>query len=207
MAKELRAGLVEVPVGVASLTDRLLPHLFPTLSGNAFASTVDRAVEIERPPPERRSSRATSFAALGDLRRLNFYGPSLRTRLAVVYTDGETLPFNLGELRALLIRGQVTVFFVHVWDGEERVYGPRGDAESYRPDPRSIAVLDRLSRELGGRVFTEHESGAVLAAVQSRIGTGPTAPAGRELRAVPLAPYAVAVAVLPLALLLRRRNF
>lgn len=207
LAKELRAGLSDVPVGVASLTDRLLPHLFPTLSGNAFAATVDRAVEIERPPPERRSSRATSFAALGDLRRLNFYGPSLRSRVALVFTDGETLPFNLGELRALLIKGQVTMFFVHVWGAEERVYGPRGDAESYRPDPRSVAVLDRLARELGGRVFGERETGAGLAAVRGRIGAGPTAPAGQELRAVPLAPWAVAAAFLPLAFLVRRRNF
>ncbi|MCP9484706.1 MAG: VWA domain-containing protein [Gaiellaceae bacterium MAG52_C11] len=206
-AKELRFGLVEVPVGVASVTDRLLPHLFPTLSATAFTAIVDRAVEIDRPPPERRASRATALAALGDLGRQNFFGSRARVRVAVVFTDGESVPFNLGELRSLLLRGRVATYFVHVWHPEDRVYGRRGEVESYRPDSTSRDLLERVAREIGGRVFSERELPAALAAVRGRLGEGAVAPSGRELRAVPLAPYAVAVAALPLALLLLRRNF
>lgn len=207
LAKELRAELPEVPVGVSSLTDRLLPHLFPTLSATAFTATVDRAVEIERPPPERRANRATALAALGDLGRQNFFGSRARHRVALVFTDGESLPFNLNELRTLLVGGRVATYFVHVWDADDRVYGPRGDLEVYRPDPLSTAVLQRVAREVGGRVFTERDTARVLEAVRSRLGTGPVAPRGRELRAVSLAPYAALAAALPLALLLLRRNF
>jgi hypothetical protein len=205
-AKELRTGLVELDVGVASLTDRLLPHLFPTLSATAFTATVDRSVGIERPPPERRGGRATAFAALGDLRRQNFYSARARTRIAVVLTDGETLPFNLGELRALLLEGGVAIVFVQFWRADERVYGPRGAVESYRPDPRGRAALDRLAAEVAGRVFTEHELGPALAAVRRTAGTGPVEARARELRAVSLTPYAVGAAFIPLALVLLRRN-
>jgi len=207
LANELRFGLDEVPTGVASLTDRLLPHLFPTLSATAFTATVDRAVEIDRPPPERRATRATAFAALGDLGRQNFFGSKARVRVAIVLTDGESVPFNLGELRSLLLQGRVVTYFVHVWHPEDRVYGPRGGRESYRPDPGSRAVIERVARETGGGVFSERELPAALAAVQRRLGEGSVAPRGRELRAVALAPFVVAAAALPLALVLFRRNF
>lgn len=207
LAKELRFQIEDVPTGVASLTDRLLPHLFPTLSATAFTATVDRAVEIERPPPERRSNRATALAALGDLGRQNFFGASARIRLAVVFTDGESVPFNLGELRSLLLGGRVALYFVHIWHAEDRVYGPRGEPESYRPDRSSRDVLARLTREVGGGVFSEDELPAALAAVQRRVGEGPVTPRGRELRAVPLAPWVIAAAILPLGLVLLRRNF
>ena len=207
LAKELRFRIEDVPTGVASLTDRLLPHLFPTLSATAFTATVDRAIEIERPPPERRSNRATALAALGDLGRQNFFGSNTRVRLAVVFTDGESVPFNLGELRSLLLTGRVALYFVHVWHPEDRVYGPRGDVENYRPDRSSRDVLDRLAREVGGGVFREDDLSTALAAVQRRLGEGPVVPRGRELRAVALTPWVIVAAIFPLGLVLLRRNF
>lgn len=207
IAKRLRAELEDVPVGVSSLTDRLLPHLFPTVSATAFTSTVDRAIQIEKPPPERRAFRATSLGALADLGRQSFFRDSTRKRVAVVLTDGESIPFNLGELRPPLVSGRVTLTFVHLWDAEERVYDARRRPEGYRPSPSSRAVIDRLAREVGGAVFAEDEAERAIAAVKQRLGTGPIAPRARELEAVPLAPYAAAAALFPLALVLLRRNF
>jgi hypothetical protein len=207
VAKQLRVGLEKVPVGVSSLTDRVLPHLFPTVSATAFTSTVDRAIAIERPPPERRASRATAFGALADLGRQNFFGRTARTRVAVVLTDGETIPFNLGELRAPLLAGRVSLYFVHLWDSEERVYDARQRPERYRPSAASRSVIDRIAREVGGGVFDEADLDRAIAALQERLGTGPVAPRGRELVAVSLAPYAAAAALVPLALVLLRRNF
>ena len=66
-------------MGVASLTDRVLPHLFPTLGANAFAAVVDSGIGIERPPPDRRARRATAFLALGDLGRVAFHRPTRDT--------------------------------------------------------------------------------------------------------------------------------
>ena len=194
-------------MGVSSLTDRLLPHLFPTMSATAFTSTIDRSIEIERPPPERRASRATAFGALADLGRQNFFGSQTRNRVAFVLTDGESIPFNLGELRDPLVSGRVMLQFVHLWDQEERVYDARRRQESYRPSPSSRSVLDRVARELGGGVHSEREVEAALTAAEARLGSGPVATRGRELQAVPLAPYAAVAAVLPLGLVLLRRNF
>ena len=56
-AGTLRNAIPDVPSGVASFTDRLLPNLFPTSDPGAFAATVDRAVGIERPPPGGTRSR------------------------------------------------------------------------------------------------------------------------------------------------------
>ena len=207
VAKRIRAGLPEVPVGVSSLTDRLLPHLFPTMSATAFTSTVDRSIEIERPPPERRAARATAFGALADLGRQNFFDAQARNRVAFVLTDGESIPFNLGEMRGPLLAGRVSLYFVHLWDAEERVYDQRGRQESYRPSAASRSVLDRVVREIGGAVVSEQEVEGAVSAAKARLGAGPTATRGRELQAVSLAPYAAVAAVLAVALVLLRRNF
>ncbi len=69
-ATELRAALPDVPVGVASLTDRVLPHLFPSADQEVFEATLERSVGIEQPPP--RSSfltGATSLECAGDASR------------------------------------------------------------------------------------------------------------------------------------------
>ena len=207
VAKQLRAELPAIPVGVSSLTDRLLPHLFPTMSATAFTSTVDRAIQIERPPPERRTLRATALGALADLGRQNFFGRQARKRVAIVLTDGESIPFTLGELSGPLLNGRVSLHFVHLWDAEERVYDARKRPEGYRPSPTSRAVLDRVAREIGGGVHAEDGVGAAIGAIERTLGTGPVAARGRELQAVPLAPYVAVAAVFPLGLVLLRRNF
>src|SRR5947208_7458571 len=52
LALHLRQSLGDIPVGIASLTDRVLPHLFPTLDAQVFSTTLRDSVGIERPPPE-----------------------------------------------------------------------------------------------------------------------------------------------------------
>ena len=51
IALELRESAPEVPFGVASITDRVLPHLFPTTDAALYASTLRRALDVEQPPP------------------------------------------------------------------------------------------------------------------------------------------------------------
>ncbi len=51
LAQQLRTRLADVPVGIASLTDRMLPHLLPTLDASLFVSSLRDAVGVERPPP------------------------------------------------------------------------------------------------------------------------------------------------------------
>ena len=202
-AKQVRGELPDVRVGVASLTDRVLPHLFPSASENSFNATLDRAIGIDRPPPQRRSQgRSTAIAGLADLARRNFFGADARRRIAVVLTDGETVPVDLGTFRARTLRGRVSFVFIHFSRPGEGI----PEAPTYRADPNSGTTLQRVSTAAAGVTFSEYELGAAVDAVRRVLGTGPAAVVGSELGARKLAPYAVAAAVLPLLFLLRRRN-
>jgi len=207
IAKELRAGVPDVRVGVSSLTDRVLPHLFPTLSANAFTATVDRAIGIERPPPDRRSRLATALGALEDLGQVNFFEPGSQRRLAVVLTDGETLPIEFGRLSSRLAEGRISTLFVHIWREDEAIFEADGSKNSeYRPDATAPRDLRRIAGAVDGAVFAEAEVPELVAAVQGQVGAGNLVGQARELQSRELAPYLVAVSALPLLLLLWRRN-
>ena len=207
LAKQLRTEIPEFRVGIASLTDRVLPHLFPSVSLNSFTSTVDRAVAIERPPPDRRArSRATALGALPDVARLNFFSRSARKRVVVLFTDGETVAVGFGTFRARFVTNRTALVAVHVWAPNERVYGADGTPERYRPDPQSRITLERVATAVDGAVYAEHELDKASATVRRLLGQGPTTAQGSELSAFELGPFTVAAAFLPLVFLLRRRN-
>jgi hypothetical protein len=207
IAKVLRLGVPDVRVGIASLTDRVLPHLFPSLSANAFIATVDRVVGIERPPPDRRSRRATAIGALEDLGQANFFEAASRHRLAVVLTDGETLPIELERLSVRLDEGRISTSFVHVWRRDEAIFEDDGSRNpDYRPDPTAPAELRRIASAVDGAVYGEGEVSELVSALEAQVGSGLLVAQARELQSRELAPYLVAFAALPLLLLLLRRN-
>jgi hypothetical protein len=208
LAKEIRLRIPDVKVGVSSLTDRVLPHLFPSLSPHAFSTTVDRAIGIERPPPDRRARRrATALGALPDVTRLNFFSARVKRRVAVVFTDGETIPVGLGTLRARFLTERTSLVFVHVWGSDERVYMANGLAEPYRADPSSQETLQQVALAADGYVFPESQPAPALATIQRLVGNGREVEQGRELSAKALSPFVAGAAFVPLVFLLRRRNF
>jgi hypothetical protein len=205
-AVELREGLAGVRVGVGSLTDRVLPHLFPSPDEETFRSTVAGALGIERPPPrENLSVNATTLEALTGLAVRRFFSRGARHRLAVVLTDGESRAVNEISVAAALRRPPaVETVFVHVWDEGERVYSQGVPEAEYRPDTTARDRLDRLADANDGGVYSEDELGAAVAKSRELLGEGPSVveTAKRERR--PLAPYLAAAAFLPLAFLLGR---
>ena len=207
-AKELRATLPEVPVGVASVTDRALPHLFPTTSGNAFVATLDRSLGIERPPPDRSGrGRATALGALTALATNNFFGARAEQKLVLVFTDGETLPADLGTLRARMLGARIRPIVVRFWSPEERIWTRRDTVErGYRADPASTGTLVELVAAAEGTVHAEGDLGEVVDRARSLLGDGPTGPQGRELQSVELSAPVAAAAFAPLLFLLWRRN-
>lgn len=205
-ALALHSELTGVPSGVATLTDRVLPDLFPTDDPAAFDSTVQH-VAIERPPPQSIELNASTFAPLADVASQGYYAPAARRRLLVVLTDGESRAFSASAVaRALRSGAGVSLVLIRVWGDHERVFGPSGQPESYRPDPQSALVLDGLASTAGGRVFAPHDVSAAAAFARSELGSGPTTARGTEVRTTPLAPYVAAAALVPLLVVLRRRN-
>ena len=206
-AKELRRRLPELAVGVASLTDRVLPHLFPTMSTNDFNATLDESLAIDRPTSSLAYGDAvgTKLGALGDLVAANYFSPAAKRRVAVVFTDGETLPESLSALPALLTEGNVKVFFVQYWERGERIYDADGALNpAYAPEPALTTPLTTLAEVTSSHVYEPGQTGDVAAAIDAAIGDGPTTTRGRELGTRLLTPYLVLISFLPLAFLLGR---
>lgn len=208
LAIRLRAALGDVPVGVASITDRALPHLFPTGDRDSFASTVRKAIGIERPPPsDGFGVRITTLGAIARMATDNFFAPSARHRLLVLFTDGETKPFADANLGATFDQPPgVHSVFVRIWGADEHVwYGRRADPK-YRPDPASAGNIQLLAHAAGGTAVDADHFQAAVSAVRAAVGQGPTAVLTEEHRRLDLAPYLAGFAFLPLGFLLFRRN-
>ena len=207
-AETVRNAIPGVPAGLASVTDRTLPHLFPSADEDLFRATLDRAIGVERPPPVHTlRTRATQLEALSAVATRGFFSPTTRKRLLFVLTDGETLPATRLRLGPLFLRPPaIETVFLHLWSSDERVF-TRGVAEpGYRPDRSARETLDRLATEIGGSVLSEDNLGAAARTARDLVGSGPSVVRGERRWHVALAPYLAAGAFLPLALLLWRRD-
>lgn len=206
-ASRLRSSLPHVPVGIASLTDRVLPHLFPSADEAVFQATLERAIAIERPPP--RGSFLTTATALNALAAVpgqRFFSPAARHRLLVVLTDGESLPVSAALVGRRLRRPPaIATVFVQFWNRSERVYTRGLPEPQYRPDPSARSTLAALASATGGAAYSERDLAAALRSARRLIGRGPTVVQGARRSRLALAPYVALAAAVPLALLLWRR--
>jgi hypothetical protein len=207
VAVRVRRHVGSVPAGVASLTDRVLPHLFPTPDGRVFASVLQRSIGIGRPAPGTPAAQRSTDLQAVEVLQTGYFG-QVRRRLAVVLTDGETNPFLVRPMFALLRSGHVGLLLVRVWGPREAIYRHDGTRDPrYRPDPSSTAQLQTLAPHLvGGRIFDERSVGAAAAAAKRYFGRGPVVAQGRSERTLKLGQYAALAAALPLLFLLWRNR-
>lgn len=205
-AKKLRAALPGLPVGIASLTDRLLPHLFPSVSVNTFNATVDNALGVDRPTSSfpYGNVNATKLGALDDLVNGGYFPASAKKRVVVVFTDGETRTDALSSLPSLARDDHVAFFFFRYWRPQERIYINGRINTAYAPDPSTQSILPTLARLLGAHVFDPGQTAQAATGIRRAIGNGPIATRGRELDSVLLTPYVLLFALIPLAFLLAR---
>ena len=168
---------------------------------------MERAVGIERPPPRSSiNTNATSFDALATIPTQRFFSPEAKKRLLIVLTDGESQPVNIGRIARELRRPPaIDTVFVQFWNRDERVF-TRGVAERVPPDPGARAALDKLAEATGASVFGENELGAAARKARDLVHNGPTVVEGSRTERHALAPYVAVAAMLPLALLLWRRD-
>lgn len=208
-AHRIRDGLPEVPVGVASLTDRALPHLLPTVNEVAFNATVDRTLGVDRPPPLQRDNRvASTFDALRAIPTRNFFAPQTKKRLVVFLTDGESRVYNPRRIQASFRAQSAGLMLVRFWRPGERIFQRNGSPEgAYAADPASAQNVRTLARGVGGRAFDEDQLAGALAAIRGYMGTGEAQPLGEDDTRTSLAPYLFLGAFVPLGFLLWRRNF
>jgi hypothetical protein len=205
-AIRLRSSIPEVPSGVATLTDRVLPNLLPVPDGAAFDATLEQTVAVNEPPPRELNVRATNFEALSAVPRSGYFEPSATHRAVVLLTDGESSFFDAARVgRALTAAPRTDFLAVQFWRGNEAIYNSTGKTDpNYRPDAASKAQLAAVAAATRGQVFTEGDIGRAAVALRSLLGSGPTRSVGRTQSRYPLAPYVALVALFPLALVFRR---
>jgi hypothetical protein len=208
-ALRLRKELPEVPIGLVSLTDRVLPHLLPTVDKTAYEATVMRTMGVDRPPPLQRSNRvASTFDALRGLPTRNFFSPQATKRIVVLLTDGESRVFSPERMRAAFRTKGTQLVIVRFWDARERVFRDSGAPElQYAADPASAATVQNLARAAGGRAFAEDDFDDAITDTRELVGRGRPRPAGEDTSRLSLAPYLFLTAFVPLGFLLWRRNF
>ena len=173
-ALAIRTQFPQVPAGIASVTDRTLPHLFPTIDVLPFRSTLARSIGIERPPPSGHATVATDLGGLAAIGKERFFSPEARRRLLVVFTDGETKAVAPG-LAAALREARIRTAFVHVRRPGESIFVTSAAEHQYRSDPSSGRTLAGLAEDVGGAVFAEGErrrSGAIRSGAARRARQG-----------------------------------
>jgi hypothetical protein len=207
LAVRLRDELPELPMGVASLTDRVLPHAFPTTDRRVFVATIDKSIDIDRPGSSIGGTVATSLEALTEIPKNLYFSPKAEKRLLLVMTDGESLPLRGGlEPAFAQAAPPIETVLVHFWNAEERIYAAGVAEGGYRPQPGSKGTLDRVASLVGGRVLSEDDPARVIAAARETVGEGETRKRELEGERIALMPYVTLAAVLPLGFLLLRRN-
>jgi len=206
LAVRLEAHLADVPMGLAGMTDRVLPYIMPTTDPALFAHTLAQSVGIDRPPPSQsyRRGRATNLQALVPVFNANFFSAGTTRRLVVVFTDGEA-PSDL-QLLGLGIQRDLRPIFVHVWASGERIYHHGKPDPFYTADPTSATVLASAARVTDGSAFGEHEFGKIVAEARSIVGEGPRTGRVSAYARIALAPWVALGGVFPLGFLLYRRN-
>ena len=207
-AFRVRTALEEFRVGIASFTDRVLPHLFPSGDEDVFRATLLRSIGIDRPPPRGAfSTTATRLEALETVVSQRYFAPEVRRRLLVVLTDGESVPVTGARIAASFRRPPgVQSVFVHFWNEDESVYVGGIPEPQYRPDPGARSILDSAAVTVGGSVFDESQLGAAIAEARELLGSAPTVAEGKQRNRLALAPYLAGATFVPLVLLLWRRD-
>ena len=206
LALRLDHAMPDLPFGIASMTDRSLPNLMPTVDRTLFDRTVEQSIAIDRPPPsQQHQGRATTFDALAPVVESNFYSTGVQRRLLVVFTDGETA--KMSPLLRLELQRRVAPIFVHVWADGERIYRAGGKPDpNYVADPLSTSDLTKLAAIADGQAVSEHQFGQLLRDARNDVGEAQTHTFSAGYARLPLAPWFVLAAVVPLAFLLWRRN-
>lgn len=207
IAEKVADELPELPIGLAGFTDRVLPYLFPTTDRRVIDATLDEAVDLEQPPPsDVYLTEATNLNVLSSVPELNYFTPAAKKRVVIVLTDGESQPVESSLGPPFKKPPRIHMIYVRVGNGGERIYTGGLPEAAYKPSSKAEADLSRAASLTGGPVFDEGQVGQIVSAVRGAIGQGPTVEKRHEGGRRPLMPYLTALALLPLALVLLRRN-
>jgi hypothetical protein len=205
-ADQLIPRMGNIPVGVATMTDRVLPDLMPTTNVVLLRREVNVAVGINQPPPmERYPGRVPILPALFPVSGDNMFAPQAKRRILVVFTDGETPPLSP---IAYDLAHELTIppLFVRVWGPNEHIYVRGRIDPRYQPDPAGASVLSHFAAEMHGHVFGENNLSGLVRAIHAEAGAKPARSLTLGYERSALGPWFLLAGIVPLGFLLYRRN-
>lgn len=206
-ARRMRDSLGPVPVGITSLTDQVLPLLFPTSNRDSFESVLRHSIGVDQPQSDQANNRqATDLGVTRFIASGNFFRGA-RHRVLVVFTDAQTKRYDVGRLTGAFAGREVATILVRFWRERELVYGPDGVEQAYVPDPAgAAAAAERYAQLVKGKTFEEDELDAAIQAARSELGSEGAITPVRTVDIQPLGPFVLLAALLPLSFLIVRRN-
>ena len=196
LAVRVNAGLPDIPAGVATITNRMMPLLFPIPDGRGVSAVLDHSVTIMQPPPARLTTpRATQLGAMTLAAHRTYFSRTAQRRALVVLSDMDTDFFGLSGTLVALHRSRIEPFVVRVARPGERIFAADGRPESYR-STSSLAVSSL--RAAGWHAYEESQIETAIEDIRAYAGTGPTRPTGiieSQRNLAPLAALAALVVV------------
>ena len=199
-ARVLQASVPELPAGVASLNNRLLPYLFPTSDPDVFDVVVRQAYGIQQPPPaDDPDPLATDFGELGAVTTQRFFAPDARRHLLVVLSDAETRAFDARRMLSELRKTGTTPVVVRFWQPGEAIYRAGRLEGSYHSTQAD--ELTRL-RAAGWAAYPEDRAAAAVRRIEALAGSGPHAWQGYRRDETSIAAAFVLAALAPILLVL-----
>src|SRR5262249_15195159 len=116
-AERIRNRLADIPAGVASLTDRPLPHLFPSDDRRVFSAVLHQALGIERPPPMgteglRPAHVQTNFMSISEFAAAGYFDSRRPHRLLILFSDGESDSYSSAALARTLANAHIHLLVI-----------------------------------------------------------------------------------------------
>ena len=203
---EVRQALGDVPVGIASLTDRVLPFVFPSPNPDTFARVMRYSMGVDRPPAREGGNAQVSTLDATSVVAERYFFRGARRRLAVIFTDAESRAIHPETLARLYEEHSITTILIRFGNPAERIFAAGGGEEPYRPAPGAAATAQAYADAVGGRSFDENHVGDAISAAKDVVGAGPSRMRVEANDVRPLGPYVFLAALFPLSFLLWRRN-
>ena len=203
---ELRRALGDVPVGIASLTDRVLPFVFPSPNPATFDQVMRYSIGVDRPPAREGGNQQVSTLDATAVMAERYFFRGSRRRLAVIFTDAESRAIHPDALSRLFAEQSISAILVRVGNERERIFTPGGGEEPYRPAGGAAATAKAYAEAVGGRAFDENQVQDAISAANQIVATGPSRMRVEASDVEPLGPYVFLAALFPLSFLLWRRN-
>jgi hypothetical protein len=176
VGKRLHAGLTEFPTGVATITNRMMPLLFPIPDRRGVTAVLERSVAIAQPAPARLTTpRATQLGAMTLAANRTYFGKDAERRALIVLSDLDTDGFGLDGTLAALRRSRIEPFLVRVAAPGELIFDPAGRPEPYRS---SSTLAVSMLRSAGWRAYESTQVDRAIADVRAHLGAGPARPSG-----------------------------